>query len=89
MSNPYSSSLATMNIKSSSSSQPQHPNPRPTRSLFVRRLIQTIILLFVFTNVVYFVAWRVLNPVPPVFEVSSFNISGNSNYTISFAVGIS
>ncbi|KAK8596099.1 hypothetical protein V6N13_000752 [Hibiscus sabdariffa] len=89
MPNPDSSSIAVMDITLSSSSQPQLPNlaPRPTRFLFVRRLIQTIVLLFVFINVVYFVAWLVLNPTPPAFQVNSFNISTNANYTIAFTVG--
>ncbi|KAK8503481.1 hypothetical protein V6N13_094688 [Hibiscus sabdariffa] len=87
MPNPNSSSIAAMHI--APLSQPQHPNltPRPTRSLFVRRLIRTIVLLFVFINVVYFVAWLVLNPTPPVFQVNSFNISTSANYTIAFTVG--
>ncbi|XVF05091.1 hypothetical protein REPUB_Repub05bG0141500 [Reevesia pubescens] len=104
-SQPDSSStpISSFNITTSQSQQepnlitsrprPLHPNNNSRSYLFVRRLILAIVLLFVMINVVNFIAWRILHPLPPVFEVNSFNISisppnspPSTDYNITFTI---
>ncbi|XP_010046720.2 NDR1/HIN1-like protein 13 [Eucalyptus grandis] len=54
------------------------PPPLPPRSIHevVRRLIASLVLLFVSVSTACFVAWLVLRPHPPAFEVNSLAVSG-------------
>ncbi|KAB2065641.1 hypothetical protein ES319_A09G102900v1 [Gossypium barbadense] len=86
MSHPHSCSTASITSFNITPSSASSSSPSPSkRSLFVRRLIRTLVLLFVFLKVISFIAWRVLNPTPPVFELNSFNIS-DTNYTTAFTI---
>ncbi|XP_022728716.1 uncharacterized protein LOC111284264 [Durio zibethinus] len=109
MSQPDSSSIpiSSFNITTSQSQQAnpttitpssralQPTNNNSTSSLFVRRVIVAIVLLFVTIRTFNFIAWRILQPLPPVFEVNSFNISishgpnsppNTSYYDIAFTI---
>ncbi|XWS73843.1 hypothetical protein CRYUN_Cryun02cG0164200 [Craigia yunnanensis] len=84
---------ANLSTPHSRALQQPNNNNNSRSSLFVRRLIVTIVLLFVIIKVVNFIAWSILHPLPPVFELNSFNISIsppnsplNTDYDIVFTI---
>ncbi|OMO95655.1 hypothetical protein CCACVL1_05331 [Corchorus capsularis] len=80
------SSNSSFNTASAPRSQPSNNNNRNSSRrnyLFVHRLIVAILLLFVTVSVVNFIAWRTLNPIPPIFQVNSFHISSTTPFNSS------
>ncbi|OMO83142.1 hypothetical protein COLO4_22671 [Corchorus olitorius] len=83
---------SSFNTASAPPSQPAYNNHNSSRRnyLLVHRLIVAILLLFVTDSVVSFIAWRILNPLPPVFQVNSFHISSSNHtyyyYRVVFAI---
>ncbi|KAK6235260.1 hypothetical protein SCA6_010597 [Theobroma cacao] len=74
MSSTANSSL-TLSITSQNSHALQPNNNISRNSLLVRSLILSILSLFAIISLLDFVVWRIIHPLPPVFEVDSFCIS--------------
>lgn len=65
---------------------PNSSSPQPSTSKdsashnFVRRLIFVLLFFFVILTLVIYIAWLIIKPLPPNFEVDSFTVS---NFTVS------